>query len=563
LWKLYELRGECSMSDTISTKSVAKFVVVPIVIFIAHCIFLGLNWIIDDAGISFAYAKNLANGNGLVAQSGGELVEGFSNPLWVFLFSPIFYLNLFHLYLTPKFISIFCVIISFLLISRSLIKEKGWSWIAVYGGLSLLSIQPAFVIWSVSGLENPLTVLLTSLLLVQTVKIFQEGVSSKRTVAVGLVSGFLSLTRPDSILYLLFFPCCVLIGFLRGEFRIRKRTTLLFISSAVLPVGLYLVFRYFYYGDIFPNTYYAKGGPNISHVTALVLLHASIVEKIMHLASSIMGVTFSGWFVVLSIALCIATVKKWNMTQWILFVGVAISAVIYLLMPYDWMPEFRFATSFFMFFYLFVAGCCCIFIDALRLRKKEIPIWFWCITIIVIGTSVTSSIARSVEFKLRKPIPIYEVLDTGDRFVSYAKMLETDRASLLIADVGGLMLKDELQVYDLGMLCNKTIAKTLGEGATSVNVDEFHEYIFETARPIFIATRAYHSWIAKLYEDARFYEQYVPIFEYEDQWILGRYGQSKFSGDYIRKDVVQGKKKALLSMKEDAKNVPYAGSRGK
>ena len=43
------------------------------------------NWYIEDAAISFGYARNWANGEGLVPYPGGELVEGYSNPTWVFL----------------------------------------------------------------------------------------------------------------------------------------------------------------------------------------------------------------------------------------------------------------------------------------------------------------------------------------------------------------------------------------------------------------------------------------------------------------------------------------------
>ena len=36
---------------------------------------------VDDANIFFVYAKNLAEGNGLVYNTGGERVEGFSSLL--------------------------------------------------------------------------------------------------------------------------------------------------------------------------------------------------------------------------------------------------------------------------------------------------------------------------------------------------------------------------------------------------------------------------------------------------------------------------------------------------
>ena len=49
---------------------------------------------IDDAGISYAYAKHIAEGRGPVAVVGGPWVEGYSNPLWVFLLVPFHWLGL-------------------------------------------------------------------------------------------------------------------------------------------------------------------------------------------------------------------------------------------------------------------------------------------------------------------------------------------------------------------------------------------------------------------------------------------------------------------------------------
>jgi arabinofuranosyltransferase len=43
----------------------------------------------DDAMISMRYAKNFANGYGLVWNPGGERIEGYTNPLWVLYMSVI------------------------------------------------------------------------------------------------------------------------------------------------------------------------------------------------------------------------------------------------------------------------------------------------------------------------------------------------------------------------------------------------------------------------------------------------------------------------------------------
>jgi len=43
---------------------------------------------VDDAGIVYAYAQNLAAGHGLVPQPGAAVVEGISDPLWMLMLVP-------------------------------------------------------------------------------------------------------------------------------------------------------------------------------------------------------------------------------------------------------------------------------------------------------------------------------------------------------------------------------------------------------------------------------------------------------------------------------------------
>ena len=54
---------------------------------LVYCESIGLVWhyTIDDAAISYAYAKHWLDGHGLVAVVGGPRIEGYSNPLWVAL----------------------------------------------------------------------------------------------------------------------------------------------------------------------------------------------------------------------------------------------------------------------------------------------------------------------------------------------------------------------------------------------------------------------------------------------------------------------------------------------
>src|SRR5205823_2454437 len=94
-------------------------VLVPIILFVLHAAPLG-TWLIDDAGISFAYARSLATGQGLVAQPGTEPVEGFSNPLWTFLLAALFRLGLFDVVWTPKVLSVMLVAVTFAVVTGEL-----------------------------------------------------------------------------------------------------------------------------------------------------------------------------------------------------------------------------------------------------------------------------------------------------------------------------------------------------------------------------------------------------------------------------------------------------------
>ena len=73
----------------------------------------------DDPFISMKYAKNLAEGFGLVWNPGGERVEGFSNPLMTFLMAAI------HLfYKDPATISLVVALMNLGFYIASLILPK-------------------------------------------------------------------------------------------------------------------------------------------------------------------------------------------------------------------------------------------------------------------------------------------------------------------------------------------------------------------------------------------------------------------------------------------------------
>lgn len=180
----------------------------------------------DDSYIFFRYAANLAEHGALVWNIGEIPVEGFSSPLWVLLLAGL--APLLDIVWASKFLgAIFAV---FSLIRVWQISEKNT--LSVLGA----SLGMGFLYWSVSGLETSLYcfLLLSSLLALR-------GNASVFWIAL------LGLVRPEAP-FLLFIGVGIL-------FWKQRRWDVWFL---MVPTLVYLGFRLWYFGDLLPNTYFAK-----------------------------------------------------------------------------------------------------------------------------------------------------------------------------------------------------------------------------------------------------------------------------------------------------------------
>src|SRR6202034_1278304 len=78
------------------------------------------------------------------------------------------------------------------------------------------ALQPAFVIWSMSGLENPLYVFLISCLFAMTLTDVTglasgQMVVRRRVVLAGVLAAAIALTRPDGLIYVVAYPVALLV----------------------------------------------------------------------------------------------------------------------------------------------------------------------------------------------------------------------------------------------------------------------------------------------------------------------------------------------------------------
>jgi hypothetical protein len=502
----------------------------PIALFIAHAaLFTG--WIVDDAAISLAYSRNLAAGHGLVAQPGDPPVEGFANALWVLVFAALYAVRLVNPLVTPKLVSGTLIALSYFLAHRTLAVHLTKGGVAAIFALCLASAQTAFVVWCVSGLENPLYVFLLVALLARVLD--SNGGARDATIAGGL-AGLAALTRPDGILYAVVYPVWAVVT---RERRTAARLAAISLAATALLVGAYEVFRVAYFGDPFPNPYYAKGGPDLHTVLAIASLAPDVRGQIGDLFKAALGPVGLGAAAVI----CLAGIgsmfrRALGPVHFLLVMLTVISLGSYLLLPLDWMAEFRYATPFFLFLYLTLATIVVSLSVGQDVRKRVVL----GVAAVAVAFSVCkSSLRRTQAFVSQPTISLTEVSDRVAQFRELGAVLGVPEPTLLIADVGGTLLENGVRTIDLGMLTNRDVARWLGGRSDKPDLPAFHAYIFEQVRPTFISTRAYHTWRARLDLDPRFAEDYVPLVTYADDWIRKRVGIEMISGDYVRRDVVR------------------------
>lgn len=207
-------------------------------------------WYIEDAAISFAYARNWAEGEGLVAIPGGERLEGYSNATWVALLA-LFELLGIDGFRSSKGVQLVLVGLTLPLtwmLAREASPEPDSGVPLVATGF--LATSTTMAIWGASGLENALfSFLLAAALLRSALDIRQETLPWA-----SLLWMLLAITRPEAILY------CAVAGFLTMLFTLHRGVvpTLQWLLAFFVPFLAYHAVRFGYFAWEFPQTYYGK-----------------------------------------------------------------------------------------------------------------------------------------------------------------------------------------------------------------------------------------------------------------------------------------------------------------
>ncbi len=204
----------------------------------------------DDAMISMRYAYNFANGNGLVWNI-GEPIEGYTNFLWTLIMSGVHCLGFTksQACLAVQVIGI-AILIACLAVTVRLSQECKLPPIAGFCAILLVATQYNLVFFTLLGMETGFVTLFASLGLykcLQSVNRQQQRLSTLLWFVPAI------LARPDTILI---YGLC----FLYLYYYIRKDRKILIGGFCIVAslVLCHFLWRYFYYGNWFPNTYYLK-----------------------------------------------------------------------------------------------------------------------------------------------------------------------------------------------------------------------------------------------------------------------------------------------------------------
>ncbi len=194
----------------------------------------------DDSFIFYRIADNLLTGHGPVYNP-GERVEAYSSPLWLGILTVARGLGADFIAFS-RWSGAGFVALAFALTYR-LARRLGASRGVASVALLLLCASGTIWYWAPTGLEAPLY----ATLFVWTCLEIADGASWSWALATGLIA----LCRPEG-------PGIAAVSVVAVLIRAQKRPPAkLLLAAALLPVS-YLTYRLFYFGHLFPNTYYAK-----------------------------------------------------------------------------------------------------------------------------------------------------------------------------------------------------------------------------------------------------------------------------------------------------------------
>jgi arabinofuranosyltransferase len=245
----------------------------------------GVYSLYDDAFITFRYSRNLAGGLGPVYNP-GDPVEGYTTFLWMLILALGHWIG-FDILSLSQILGFFSALIVLFLTYRLGILIGLDGWISIVPIL-LLSLNASFARYSVSGME---TIFFISWIFAAYVLLMSNPISNGNIIFTSLLLVLATMTRPEGGLFLIIlfvFHMLYLFRYLKANPRNRAEINKMKILFLWLFPWLFFYFPYllwkaWFYGDLLPNTFYAKVGIINSEIITRGLIYVVLMLFVLNL----------------------------------------------------------------------------------------------------------------------------------------------------------------------------------------------------------------------------------------------------------------------------------------
>ena len=463
-------------------------------LYLSHAAIFG-NYIADDAGISLAYARNIAAGHGPVLYPGAEPVEAYSNPLWTLLLAGAAAAGLDGADGVPllKTLSLLLGLATLVVAAKapSIIypDDAGLAWLAP---VLLASLAP-FVFWTASGMENALYAFL---MLATVVRQLHELRDDHARPWSALTTAGVALTRPEGIAFAT--------AFLLHRIVFRDGLRRMVVWSLIV-CGIYALFlgsRVIMFGEWVPNTYYAKVDLYDRHLGSLIDYISNADDRGTQYARASASAVWP------LLALAGVGLVDWRQRRTgLLMGGILAGTLLYVIfVGGDFWPVGRFFTATLPLVALAAQ-------HALHRLTPRTGLAGLLLGAVLAGVTLNRSLAVSGELAVLHAgnalISLQGRLETAHRLKGFAAALGIPDPLVADPDIGGLAVAG-LRVLDLGGLADARIARFHYEPSI------FRAYVFEERRPDIIRTHSTWTRSTGLTRFPEFQAQYAPIFASRD-----------------------------------------------
>ena len=447
-------------------------------VFILHSVYLAVP--AEDSFISFRFAKNLAEGYGLVWNIEELPVEGFTNFLWI-LICTLGTLAKFDIIFFAQFFGIISGIFTLFYVYK-ISGQIGFNQSTALLPCLFLSVSGPFATWASSGMETNLFTLFLVVSAYHSISFWKSGKSKSLNLSF-LFCFLATLTRPEGFGIFLLMLFSHMIFYLKKK-KPGRNTKSLFVGALVylVPFIIYFTWRYSYFGFLLPLTFYAKtGGTFLQWFRGLKYLIYFSLHFILPFLPLLIYVFWKRKNLVKN--------KKFSISEWLrkplssssfslMFCGVFCSVYIFyiILVGGDYMAMYRFFVPVLPFIYiLLTSGFNLMKNSGQTLSNNSLAVIF--ILAALTGTIVQSTPLEKLLFHkpgishgqfqgvLTERWHSNRLTLIGKFFNEYKN---SDDESLATNAIGAISFYSDLKVYDFHGLVDPVIARMqfeeLGKG---------------------------------------------------------------------------------------------------